>query len=111
MITVTIPREILEADVERRLQTHNDGKPGLSHGTVTGDGTRELVMRDSRGTPIGVMGFNAREVTDFAVARPFRRLGIASAMYENLRLRGIVAIRGPFTEDGLAFVTALKGGV
>ncbi len=106
VVILAVPRDHLESEVARRLSAHVTGEPGVSVEHPTGDGDRELVMRDKRGHPVGVMGFTRTQVVDFAVAKHARRLGIASALYRHLCRIGIRDIRGPFTDDGAAFVKA-----
>lgn len=107
MTLLAVDRSHVESEVARRLAQHAHGQPGFSIERPTGDGTSEMVCRDAKGVPVGVMGFNRAQVVDFAVAKPWRRLGIATRMYQHLGRIGIVHIRGPFTEDGAAFVRSL----
>lgn len=112
-----IPRHVIEREVEKRLIQHCPGVPGIHEGIPTGDGQRELVMRDKDGMPVGVLGydpkngFESASIRDFAVAKAFRRLGIATALVAEARKRGAKGISSSFfTKDGLAFVRSLEQG-
>lgn len=107
--TLDIPRDVIEREVDNRLALHCPGTPGIHEGLPTGDGMRELVMRGKDGMPIGVLGFDATEIRDFAVSKPYRRLGIATALVAEARKRGCRGIATDFyTSDGLAFVRSLE---
>ncbi len=104
-----ITRAVLEREVNKRIAQHCPGVPGIHEGLPTGDGARELVMRDKDGMPIGVLGFDSDTIRDFAVSKPFRRLGIATALVAEARRRGCRGITSEaFTQDGLAFVRSLE---
>lgn len=105
-ITLAVPRRHLEIETEKRLRCHHIGSPGICAGRATGDGICEIVYRDALGVPVGVMGYTDDTVTDFCVARHRRREGVATRMLAHLRARGVSNIRGPFTDDGAAFVKA-----
>jgi GNAT superfamily N-acetyltransferase len=111
MQPITVTRAILEAEVDKRLARHPPLTiGGICHGEPTGDGEKEIVYHDKFGRPVGVMGYTGNYVTDFCVARRFRRFGIATRMLNYLRSRGVQHVRGPFTEDGEAFMRKVSQG-
>lgn len=102
---IVVSREALERTVADRLRAHANGEPGITAGKSTGDGQHELVMRDRFGHTIGVLGHTGPLITDFAVRADRRKMGVGTALVRHACERcGCTAIRGPFTEDGAAFV-------
>lgn len=101
---LSVPRDHLEKEVARRINTHPRGEPGITPGPRTGDGQHEFVMRDRHGEPIGVLSYTGPVIADFAVRADRRMMGVGTAMVRHACERhGCQAIRGPFTEDGMAF--------
>lgn len=98
-----VRRGDMEDYVKSYVGQYKKGKPGVKFDLQRPDGSGEAVYRDKSGKPVAVVAFNPSAVTDMAVLPQARGKGAVSQLLDVIKKeKGIVAIKGPYTEAGAA---------
>jgi len=76
------------------------GKRGVSH--EAGWGQAVYVFREDGGKAVGLLKCAGTEITDVAVAKKYRKRGIAGQLVDAAVLDGATSVRAPFTPASIA---------
>ena len=76
------------------------GEPGLSFEKLFGQ--KSYIFRDERGKAVGLLKYAGDQITDVAVAKKFRKRGIAEMLVDAAIADGVTSAKAPFTPGSLA---------